>query len=140
LDSNPQTAITMIENDFFLCRLSDLEELQAIELTIEERQLFAIRQDNTLYAYWNSCPHMGIPLNWMPEKFLDLDGALLQCSSHGALFQINDGECVGGPCVGDRLTPVVLKRDGDQYFIAANQPLPAPLINLRAAAMRDLHE
>jgi len=138
LDSNPQTAKAVIENDFFLCLLSDLEEMQAIELTIEERQLFAIRQDNQLYAYWNSCPHMGIPLNWMPGKFLDLDSVLLQCSSHGALFQISDGECVGGPCVGDRLTPVTLKRDGDQYFIAADQPLPPPLVNLRAAALRDL--
>lgn len=138
MDSNSPAAKTVIENDFFLCLLSDLEEMQAIELTIEERKLFAIRQDNQLFAYWNSCPHMGIPLNWMPEKFLDLDGVFLQCSSHGALFKIDDGECVGGPCVGDHLSPVALKRDGDQYFIAANQPLPAPLINLRAAAMRDL--
>ena len=138
MDSNPQATKTVIENDFFLCLLSDLEEMQTIELTLEERQLFAIRQDNQLYAYWNSCPHMGIPLNWMPEKFLDLDGIFLQCSSHGALFQINDGECVGGPCVGDHLSPVTLKQDGDQYFIAAGQPLPPPLINLRAAALRDL--
>ena len=138
MDSNTQTAKTVIENDFFLCLLSDLEEMQSIELTIEERKLFAIRQDNQLFAYWNSCPHMGIPLNWMPEKFLDLDGIFLQCSSHGALFKVDDGECVGGPCVGDHLSPVTLKRDGDQYFIAANQPLPAPLVNLRAAALRDL--
>ena len=138
MDSNTQTAKTVIENDFFLCLLSDLEEMQSIELTIEERKLFAIRQDNQLFAYWNSCPHMGIPLNWMPEKFLDLDGVFLQCSSHGALFKVDDGECVGGPCVGDHLSPVTLKRDGDQYFIAANQPLPAPLVNLRAAALRDL--
>ena len=138
MDSDSQAAKTVIENDFFLCLLSDLEEMQAIELTIEERKLFAIRQDNQLYAYWNSCPHMGIPLNWMPGKFLDLDGVFLQCSSHGALFKVDDGECVGGPCVGDPLSPVTLKRDGDQYFIAANQPLPAPLVNLRAAALRDL--
>ena len=138
MDSNSQATKTVIENDFFLCLLSDLEEMQTIELTLEERQLFAIRQDNQLYAYWNSCPHMGIPLNWMPEKFLDLDGIFLQCSSHGALFQINDGECVGGPCVGDHLSPVTLKQDGHQYFIAAGQPLPPPLINLRAAALRDL--
>ncbi|MGB0449414.1 MAG: Rieske (2Fe-2S) protein [Porticoccaceae bacterium] len=138
MDSNSPTAKTVVEKDFFLCLLSDLEEMEAIELTIEERQLFAIRQDNELYAYWNSCPHMGIPLNWMPGKFLDLDSIFVQCSSHGALFKISDGECVGGPCVGDRLTPVSLKRDGDQYFIAADQPLPPPLVNLRAAALRDL--
>ena len=40
-----------MERDYFLCQLSDLEELQSIELEIDERQLFAIRQDNTLYAY-----------------------------------------------------------------------------------------
>ena len=134
MDNNQQS----VERDYFLCQLSDLEELQSIELEIDERKLFAIRQDNQLHAYWNSCPHMGIPLNWMPGKFLDLDGALLQCSAHGTLFQIDSGECIGGPCVGDRLTPISLKQDGDQYFIAADQPLPARLINLREAALRDL--
>jgi len=128
----------LVERDYFLCQLSDLADLQSIELEIDERKLFAIRQDNQLYAYWNSCPHMGIPLNWMPGKFLDLDGALLQCSAHGALFQINSGECIGGPCVGDHLTPIAFLQNGDQYFISANQPLPARLINLREAALRDL--
>ncbi|ETN92023.1 Rieske [2Fe-2S] domain protein [Gammaproteobacteria bacterium MOLA455] len=128
----------LVERDYFLCQLSDLADLQSIELEIDERKLFAIRQDNQLYAYWNSCPHMGIPLNWMPGKFLDLDGALLQCSAHGALFHINSGECIGGPCVGDHLTPIALTQNGDQYFISADQPLPARLINLREAALRDL--
>ena len=127
-----------IERDYFLCRLADLEELESIELEINDRKLFAIRQDNQLHAYWNSCPHMGVPLNWMPGKFLDLDGALLQCSAHGALFQIDSGECIGGPCVGDHLSKIALKQDGDQYYIAADQPLPARLINLREAALRDL--
>lgn len=134
--NNPQQQT--VQRDYFLCRLSDLEERQSIEMTIDERRLFAIRQDSQLYAYWNSCPHMGIPLNWMPDKFLDLDGELLQCSAHGALFRIDSGECIGGPCVGDQLSAIILKQEGEQYFIAADQPLPAPLINLRAAALRDL--
>ncbi|MDA7852899.1 Rieske (2Fe-2S) protein [Porticoccaceae bacterium] len=138
MDNSTQQQISLVERDYFLCRLSDLDELQSIELEIDERKLFAIREDNQLYAYWNSCPHMGIPLNWMPGKFLDLDGALLQCSAHGALFQIDNGECIGGPCVGDHLSKIVLKQQDDQYFIAADQPLPPPLVNLRAAALRDL--
>lgn len=138
MDNSTQQQISLVERDYFLCRLSDLDELQSIEFEIDERELFAIREDNQLYAYWNSCPHMGIPLNWMPGKFLDLDGALLQCSAHGALFQIDNGECIGGPCVGDHLSKIVLKQQDDQYFIAADQPLPAPLVNLRAAALRDL--
>ena len=123
-----------MENDIPLCKLDDLEELQAIEMTVEERKPFAIRWDNNLYAYWNSCPHMGIPLNWMPEKFLDLDGVFLQCSSHGALFKIDDGERVGGPCVGDRLTPVTLT--ATSTILPPTSHFLQP-VNLRAAALRD---
>lgn len=138
MDNDNASERSYVERDYFLCRLSDLSERQTLELDINERQLFVIRQNDQLYAYWNSCPHMGIPLNWMPGKFLDLDGELLQCSAHGALFQIESGECIGGPCVGDELSAIALKQEGDQYFIAAGQPLPAPLVNLRAAALRDL--
>ncbi|MGX4676390.1 Rieske (2Fe-2S) protein [SAR92 clade bacterium H246] len=129
-----------VEAEILLCQLSELEEMQAIELEIEQRKLFAIRQDNQLRAYWNSCPHLGIPLNWMPEKFLDLDGSLIQCSSHGALFQIDSGECIAGPCTGDHLQQVELRIDGDSIYVAANQPMPAAAINLRAQALADLED
>jgi nitrite reductase/ring-hydroxylating ferredoxin subunit len=124
----------------FLCQLSDLEEMQSIELTIDERRLFAIRKDNQLHAYWNICPHLGIPLNWMPDKFLDLDGSLIQCSSHGALFEIDTGNCIAGPCSGDRLKPVQLRNEGDSYYLTVNQSLPAAPINLRAQALADLED
>lgn len=132
--------VASLLQEVLLCRLNDLDEMQSIEITIDERRLFAIRQDNQLYAYWNSCPHLGIPLNWMPEKFLDLDGSLIQCSSHGALFQVGTGECIAGPCTGDHLQPVQLRIEGDNYYVAANQPLPAAPINLRAQALADLED
>ena len=31
---------------------------------------------------------------------------MLRCSKHGALFQINDGLCVEGPCQGESLQPL----------------------------------
>jgi nitrite reductase/ring-hydroxylating ferredoxin subunit len=129
-----------LDREVLLCQLDDLEELQAIELTIDDRQLFAIRQDNRLHAYWNSCPHLGIPLNWMPEKFLDLDGSLIQCSSHGALFQIDSGQCIAGPCTGDRLAQVQLRADGNAWYVEADQPMPQPPVNLRAQALQDLED
>ena len=52
-----------LDREIPLCNLDDLDEQQAIELIIDERRLFAIRQDNQLHAYWNICPHLGIPLN-----------------------------------------------------------------------------
>lgn len=124
----------------FLCNLDELQELQAVELNIKERRLFAIRKDNQLHAYWNNCPHMGLPLNWMPERFLDLDKKYIQCTAHGALFTIATGQCVAGPCVDDYLEPVKLQREDKDYFVAADQFLPEPLINLREQALRTLDD
>ena len=42
-------------------------------------------------------------------RFLTPDGALLLCSSHGALFEKLTGFCVAGPCAGRSLTPVPLE-------------------------------
>ena len=48
---------------------------------------------------------MGLPLAQVLDRYLSEDGALIACSWHGALFRIEDGACVGGPCAGQRLTP-----------------------------------
>ncbi len=65
--------------------------------------LFLVRQADRLYGYENSCPHTGGPLDWTPDQFLDLDGRWIQCATHDALFAIQDGSCIAGPCAGDRL-------------------------------------
>jgi len=56
--------------------------------------------------YRNACPHLGVPLDWAPGKFLNADGTRLVCATHGAEFRIADGFCVRGPCRGDRLTSI----------------------------------
>ena len=131
---------SILNTDILLCQIDDLAEMQTIELDIGDNKLFAIRKDNEVYAYWNNCPHLGIPLNWMPEKFLDLDGSLIQCSSHGALFQIDSGECIAGPCIGDHLKPVKVRVEGNMIYVVANQPMPQAPINLRAQALADLED
>lgn len=74
---------------------------------------FVVRRGDTVRAYRNSCPHTGAPLEWMPDQFLNLDGNLIQCALHGALFQIHDGRCIAGPCAGKWLQPLTLEvRDG----------------------------
>lgn len=109
-----------------------------MEMLVEGRQLFAVRDNNSIHAYWNICPHMGIPLNWVPNRYLDFDKALIQCSSHGALFEIASGKCIAGPCSGDALTTVELRCENDRYYVCANQPLPAIPPNLRELALADL--
>ncbi|CAN8142676.1 hypothetical protein THIOSC15_600003 [uncultured Thiomicrorhabdus sp.] len=35
----------------------------------------------------------------------------MKCSVHDAFFNIDDGECVDGPCWGEHLTPVSVRTD-----------------------------
>lgn len=80
--------------------------------------VMVIRQGDDVFVYENNCPHIGAPLDFEPGEFLDLDREFIICSTHGALFQINDGYCVSGPCMGDHLTPIKAQvRDGEVYAI-----------------------
>lgn len=76
-----------------------------------DHSCFAIREGEQLYLYLNRCPHLGIQLNWQEHRFLDHTGALIQCSTHGALFTIETGKCVSGPCLGQHLTPLAFTLD-----------------------------
>lgn len=64
---------------------------------------FVVRRGDTVTGYVDRCPHMGVPLAQTLDDYLAPDGALIACSWHGALFAIDDGRCVGGPCIGARL-------------------------------------
>lgn len=64
---------------------------------------FVVRQGPAVRGYVDRCPHAGMPLAQELDGYLTGDGALIECSWHGALFRIEDGRCVGGPCMGQRL-------------------------------------
>ncbi|HUH37443.1 MAG TPA: Rieske (2Fe-2S) protein [Spongiibacteraceae bacterium] len=97
-----------------LCDIDAIPEgaSKGFELS-DGRSLFAVRKDGAVHLYRNRCPHRGVELNIQEDDFLDMDGALIICSAHGALFQIDTGECLAGPCQGDWLEPVPFEiRDG----------------------------
>jgi nitrite reductase/ring-hydroxylating ferredoxin subunit len=64
---------------------------------------FVIRRGEGVVGYVDRCPHMGLPLAQQLDAYLTGDGGLIACSWHGALFAIDTGLCVGGPCTGQRL-------------------------------------
>ena len=66
---------------------------------------FVVRQGEQVRGYVDRCPHAGVPLAQQLDDYLSPAGNLIACSWHGALFRIEDGLCVGGPCVGQHLTP-----------------------------------
>jgi len=65
---------------------------------------FVVRKGDRAYGYVDRCPHMGLPLAQVLDRYLTDAADMIQCSWHGALFRIEDGECLGGPCAGGRLT------------------------------------
>ena len=73
---------------------------------------FVVRQGEAIHGYVDRCPHAGVPLAQRLDDYLSPSGDLIACSWHGALFQIEDGLCVGGPCVGHRLTSWPVRVDG----------------------------
>ncbi len=87
-----------------LCEVSCLIEGQACSFSVSGLDdVFALRKNDRFYVYLNRCPHLHVPLNWEPGRFLNNSGDLIQCSTHGALFAIEDGECLQGPCQGQYL-------------------------------------
>ena len=105
-----------------LCRLDDIPDRGSNGFYTDgaDRRLLymAIRRGNEVFVYENRCPHTGLPLDFQPGRFLATDGALIQCSNHGAQFRIKDGFCVSGPCQGDSLKAVKTEiRDGHLYLL-----------------------
>ncbi|MBT3358189.1 MAG: Rieske (2Fe-2S) protein [Rhodospirillales bacterium] len=104
-----------------LCRLTDIEDGGSQRFTADidgkPSALLAVRAGKRVFVYVNSCPHVGAPLDMIPGKFLNAEGTHIQCANHGALFSIENGNCVRGPCVGDALKPVsTLVSEGFVYL------------------------
>ncbi|MEX0709473.1 MAG: Rieske 2Fe-2S domain-containing protein [Woeseia sp.] len=91
-------------------RLDELNDPGCREFEIGEGDWpfrgFVVRQGEAVYAYENYCMHVGHPLNFKPDSFLTRDLSRIICASHGALYEIESGLCVAGPCPGKSLRPV----------------------------------
>lgn len=105
---------------FFLCHLDDLEDpgSKGFEDIDGEKPFFLVRRGAEVFAYRNTCPHYGAPLDWKPDAFLSYDKDKILCSMHSALFNIEDGICVDGPCPGQGLESVPLALKDGGIFLA----------------------
>jgi naringenin degradation protein FdeD len=79
--------------------------------------LFAVRQAGAVHVFVNSCPHLGVPLDWTPDRFLSADGNRIVCATHGAEFRIADGACLRGPCFGAALERVLIQIEDGTVFV-----------------------
>ena len=89
----------------------------SVQHNAESIEGFVVQKKGEFYAYRNTCPHTGAPLDWVEHQFLDLDAALIQCAVHDARFIIEDGKCIAGPCVGDSLQKLdIIQIDNTLYL------------------------
>lgn len=74
---------------------------------------FVVRRGDAAHGFVDRCPHMGVPLARELDQYLSPLSDHVACGWHGALFRIEDGRCVAGPCAGSALIawPVIV-RDG----------------------------
>jgi nitrite reductase/ring-hydroxylating ferredoxin subunit len=105
-----------------LCPLSALDATDAKGMVVGEgdarQSIFVVRDGDAVFGYVNSCPHIGVPLEFEPDEFISEFGGEILCSTHGARFRIEDGYCVSGPCSGDALEPVAVRIEDDNVVLA----------------------
>ncbi len=88
-----------------LCQSGDLQD-SALAVPFDVLYLgqtcraFAIRYQGEVHAYLNRCSHVPMEMDYQPDRFFDLTGHYLICSTHGAIYQPQTGACQGGPCRG----------------------------------------
>ncbi|BCH21502.1 Rieske (2Fe-2S) protein [Mesorhizobium sp. L-8-3] len=96
-----------------LCQMDGVPEGEARGFVVAgfARKVVVVRRGGRIFAYLDSCPHYegGTPMAWKTDRYLNGEGTHLACHSHGALFEIETGECVLGPCLGQRLKKVPVR-------------------------------
>ena len=104
-----------------VCRLEDVPDPGARGFSLPGAafpdEWFLVRRGQMVRAYRNVCPHAGRFLNWKPDAFLTRDRSLIMCSGHGALFELEDGRCVAGACVGQALTALPVEVEAGQVWV-----------------------
>ena len=102
-----------------ICNINDINDNQTLGLSTNIngtlKKIIIVRTEKSVLAYINSCPHIGAPLDLRPGQFLSHNKENIVCSTHGALFQIDTGLCIFGPCKDAYLQsiPITIERNGD---------------------------
>jgi nitrite reductase/ring-hydroxylating ferredoxin subunit len=126
----PESMRTAQHRTRVICSLHELADPGAQGFTMGDGDWplrgFVVRCGATVRAYVNHCPHAGFPLNWQPDAFLAPEASLIRCVMHGALFAIDTGECVSGPCVGQALRALPVRVAQGYVVLADDVPLEEP--------------
>ena len=110
-------------------RPAHLESLECETLSLgvdgeaHRLDLFVVGVNSGIRCFENHCPHAGGPLNLFPDTFLAPNSEHLICTRHAALFRLDDGMCVQGPCAGKALARVDVCVDADGSVTVSEEAL-----------------
>lgn len=57
-----------------------------------------ISNKQNIFVYKSLCPHLNESLVGKGESILDEKGHFIRCAKHQALFTLDQGLCIKGPC------------------------------------------
>ncbi len=104
-----------------LCNLSKLSEgsVGFDPFGSGRDSVFLVIKNGKLYGYKDACPHYGdTTLPWKKDVYLDSNNQHITCAAHGALFEIESGLCLRGPCIGESLQPLTIEiREEDEVWM-----------------------
>lgn len=119
-----------IDTTRVICALHELADPGAKGFTLGQGEWplkgFVVRKGDGVHAYVNHCPHAGFPLNWQPDQFLLPGGSAIRCVMHGALFEMETGQCLSGPCLGLGLQPLPVQVRHGYVLLDVSVPLKDP--------------
>jgi nitrite reductase/ring-hydroxylating ferredoxin subunit len=78
---------------------------------------FVVRFLGSPRAFLNQCGHVPVELDWQEGEFFDADGTYLICSTHGALYGPETGQCISGRCNGKGLTLLNVVEQNEQILL-----------------------
>ncbi|PCJ68719.1 MAG: 2Fe-2S ferredoxin [Rhodobiaceae bacterium] len=110
-----------------LCSLDDIAAPGAKGFTFGSGtdlfDMFVVRTHDKVFAYVNACPHAFTPLETFTDRFLTRTKDQILCTTHGALFNLDDGFCTSGPCAGKNLVPLAIEITEGQIRLTAQPPV-----------------
>lgn len=84
---------------------------------------FVAKKGDRYFAYLNLCKHLPVTLDLNDGNFFTFDKSNFQCHMHGAMYEIETGFCIAGPCQGTRLDALELKEEPTRLIIKVREPI-----------------
>lgn len=107
-----------------VCRDDELREGRiftvqiGVDLNGNPEQALILRDSQGMaHAYRNRCKHVPIPLDLGSGAPTLSDDGTIVCVAHGARYRAEDGHCISGPCQGEWLEPLRLRKEGDALVL-----------------------